>query len=169
MRWTCVGCTDRQRLRPDAGARTQDPNGSDEPVIVKTASTPVQSDARYVAEMVRAEMIAQYGEATYASGYQVATDRLLQIELVKRRALGTQSELLGPDMINNDLISRTFDFQRWGAMNRERLREEDPAFYNFVVSWIAGVNQRIEDVENGDAPLPPAYICCASLSPTYTR
>ena len=41
MRWTCVGCTDRQRLRPDAGARAQDPNGSDEPVIADPARAPV--------------------------------------------------------------------------------------------------------------------------------
>lgn len=42
-----------------------------EPVAVKLSTAPVQSDAHYVAEMIRAEMIDQYGESAYTDGYQV--------------------------------------------------------------------------------------------------
>lgn len=140
-----VSCGEGTRAEPEVEAFDEFP-GLSAPVEVKI-------DDRGIPHI--------YGQTdddvAYASGYQVATDRLLQLELVKRRALGTQAELLGPDKVNSDLISRTFDFQRWGKLNRERLREEDPEFHNFVVSWVAGVNKRIEDVENGDAPLPPGF------------
>ncbi|MGQ0621587.1 MAG: penicillin-binding protein 1A [Panacagrimonas sp.] len=42
-----------------------------EPVAVKLAPPQVEADARYVAEMVRSEMIGRFGEAAYTSGYRV--------------------------------------------------------------------------------------------------
>lgn len=96
-------------------------------------------------------------DVLYASGYQQATDRLFQMELVKRRALGRQAELLGPDFVGQDQTSRMFDLPRWGAANVERLREEHPDTYRMVVAWLAGVNARIEEVVAGDAPLPYGF------------
>lgn len=102
-----------------------------------------------------------YGETDldvlYASGYQQATDRLFQMELVKRRALGRQAEVLGPDFVGQDRTSRMFDLSRWGAANVERLREDDPDTYRMIVAWLAGVNARIEEVLAGDAPLPYGF------------
>lgn len=96
-------------------------------------------------------------DVLYASGYQQATDRLFQMELVKRRALGRQAELLGPDFVGQDQTSRMFDLPRWGAANVERLREEHPDTYRMIVAWLAGVNARIEEVIAGDAPLPYGF------------
>jgi penicillin-binding protein 1A len=44
-----------------------------EPVIANPERAEVEVDAHYVAEMVRQEMIARYGEAAYTDGYRVTT------------------------------------------------------------------------------------------------
>ncbi len=96
-------------------------------------------------------------DVLYASGYQQATDRLFQMDLVRRRALGRQAEVLGPDFVGQDETSRLFDLSRWGAANVERLREEDPDIYRLIVAWLAGVNARIDEVNAGVAPLPYGF------------
>lgn len=42
-----------------------------EPVTVHLAPAQVESDAHYVAEMIRAEMVSRYGEDAYTSGHRV--------------------------------------------------------------------------------------------------
>jgi penicillin G amidase len=93
----------------------------------------------------------------YAAGYQMATDRLFQMDLVRRRALGRQAEVLGPGRVAQDEISRLFDFHRWGAANADRVREENPELYGWLVAWLAGVNARIAEVADGRAPLPYGF------------
>jgi penicillin amidase len=96
-------------------------------------------------------------DLAFASGYQMATDRLFQMELMRRRALGRQAEVLGPGFVDQDIVSRTFNLKHWGSLNAERLREEGPDVYNFIISWVAGVNARIDEVLDGDAPLPYGF------------
>lgn len=96
-------------------------------------------------------------DVMYASGYQMATDRLFQMELMRRRALGRQAEVLGADFVGQDQISRIFDLPRWGAANLERLRGDEPEIYRRLVAWLAGVNARIAEVTSGQAPLPYGF------------
>ncbi|MEM7157958.1 MAG: penicillin acylase family protein [Myxococcota bacterium] len=96
-------------------------------------------------------------DVMYAAGYQQATDRLFQMELIRRRAQGTQAALVGSDKVGQDRTSRMFDLPRWGAANAERLREEDPDGYRLMVAWLAGVNTRVDEVVAGDAPLPHGF------------
>lgn len=93
-------------------------------------------------------------DLAFAAGYQMATDRLFQMELVRRRALGTQAEVLGESFVDQDIVSRTFNLRRWGRENAERLRRDAPDTYNYSIAWIAGVNQRIVEILEGDADLP---------------
>ncbi len=53
-----------------------------EPVTVKFALPSVEVDAYYVAEMVRAEMVARYGEGAYTGGYRVTAT----VDSVKQQA-----------------------------------------------------------------------------------
>ncbi|MFO7565642.1 MAG: penicillin acylase family protein [Enhygromyxa sp.] len=108
-------------------------------------------------------------DVAFASGYQMASDRLFQMELMRRRALGTQAEVLGEDFVSQDIVSRTFNLRYWGGLNAERLREEDPAVYNFVIAWLAGVNQRIAEVLDGDAPLPYGFAEAGFMPTTWER
>ncbi|NVB39225.1 penicillin acylase family protein [Pseudenhygromyxa sp. WMMC2535] len=114
-----------------------------------------------------------YGEhdddVAYASGYQMASDRLFQMDLMRRRALGRQAEVLGPDFVDQDVVSRTFDLKRWGNLNAERLRSEAPDIYNYVISWLAGVNQRIAEVQSGAASLPYGFAEAGFMPETWER
>jgi penicillin G amidase len=96
-------------------------------------------------------------DLAFAAGYQMASDRLFQMELMRRRALGTQAEVLGESFIDQDIVSRTFNLKHWGRRNAERLRGSAPDVYNFVIAWLAGVNQRVVEVLEGDAPLPYGF------------
>ncbi|HEY0134644.1 MAG TPA: penicillin acylase family protein, partial [Nannocystis sp.] len=90
----------------------------------------------------------------YAAGYQMATDRLFQIDLMRRRAHGRGAEVLGESKIDEDKISRLFDFKRWGALDRDRFKAEAPADYALFTAWVAGVNKRIDEIAAGTAPTP---------------
>lgn len=93
----------------------------------------------------------------YAAGYQMAADRLFQMDLMRRRAYGRGSEVLGNSKIDEDKISRLFNFARWGGLNADRLRSEAPESYGLFVAWTAGVNRRIDEVLAGDQPLPTGF------------
>ena len=93
----------------------------------------------------------------WAAGYQMAADRLFQMDLMRRRALGRRAEVLGADLVDSDMASRIFNFPRWGAADAERLRVEQPHVYGLFEAWIAGVNQRIDEVLAGDQPLPYGF------------
>lgn len=93
----------------------------------------------------------------YAAGYQMATDRLFQMDLMRRRAYGRGAEVLGEVKVDEDKISRLFNFKRWGALDAERLRQEAPADYALFSAWVAGVNQRIDEITAGAQPLPYGF------------
>lgn len=93
----------------------------------------------------------------FASGYQMATDRLFQMDLMRRRAYGRGAEVLGASKIDEDKISRLFDFPRWGGLNADRLRSESVESYQLFVAWVAGVNKRVDEVLAGEAPLPVGF------------
>lgn len=137
----------------------QDDDSHEEPVVPYdefpglTAAVQIHIDDRGIPHI--------YGQTdddvAFASGYQMASDRLFQMDLMRRRALGRQAEVLGETYIDQDVVSRTFDLRRWGTMNMERAREDAPDVYNMMVSWVAGVNQRVAEVAAGDAPMPAGF------------
>ena len=49
-----------------------------------------------------------------------------QIELVRRQAYGTASEILGEKALRGDLLARTFAFAEWGRRSREAMRQDYP-------------------------------------------
>lgn len=102
-----------------------------------------------------------YGETDadvfFAAGYQIAVDRLFQMDLMRRRAYGRGAEVLGESKVDEDRISRLFDFPRWGRADAERLLAESPDDYRLFVAWTAGVNRRIGEVISGEAPLPYGF------------
>ncbi|MFO0567128.1 MAG: penicillin acylase family protein [Polyangiaceae bacterium] len=95
-------------------------------------------------------------------GYQLATDRLLQLEMWRRFALGRRAEILGADFkgsfgataLHDDKLVRLFDLPRWGKLDAQRMREEYPERWRLVQAWRAGINRRIEEVRSGEVPLP---------------
>ncbi|MFK8002208.1 MAG: penicillin acylase family protein [Polyangiales bacterium] len=99
---------------------------------------------------------ANASDASFASGYVQARDRLFQMDQIRRRALGRRSELL-PQNIDDDILIRTLGMPQMGAASAERAREEYPEAYRLFVAWTAGVNRRIDEVLEGSAPLPTGF------------
>jgi penicillin amidase len=96
-------------------------------------------------------------DAFYASGYMQATDRLFQMELMRRRSLGRLAEVFGESRVDDDRTARLMDFPRWGRLCAERARDEAPDEYALVTAWVAGVNARIAEIVAGDAPVPYGF------------
>lgn len=93
----------------------------------------------------------------HAAGYQMATDRLFQMDLMRRRAYGRGAEVLGEVKVDEDKLSRLFNFQKWGKLDAERALKEQPADYALFSAWVAGVNKRIDEIAAGTAPLPYGF------------
>lgn len=85
-----------------------------------------------------------------AQGWVHGTDRLFQMDTLRRTASGTLAELLGPDALPSDVQLRTLGLRRaaersWAAA--------PPLLRDAVVAYTAGVNARLAS----SAPLPPEY------------
>ena len=93
----------------------------------------------------------------YASGYMQAVDRLFQMDLTRRRALGRRAEVLGADYVADDTMVRTVQLERWGQEAADRMFREHPDEYRLLVAWTAGVNARIEEVRSGATPRPYGF------------
>ena len=93
----------------------------------------------------------------FASGYAQATDRMLQMELVRRRALGRSAEIRGEDALGDDVLMRTVGIGHWGSVNASLIARESPSQYVLLDAWVRGVNRRIEEVRAGTAPMPSGF------------
>jgi len=93
----------------------------------------------------------------FASGYLQATDRLFQMELMRRGAAGTLAEVIGPEKLRQDQLVRMVDLPRWGRESADRVQRESPELYALVVAWVAGVNRRVDEVRAGAVPMPPGF------------
>lgn len=118
-----------------------------------TASVEVIRDADGVPHL--------YGESSgdvfFASGYMQAHDRLVQMELMRRRALGTRAEVLGEGSVDDDTLMRILGIGRWGAVNASTLAREEPEQYVLLEAWAAGVNRYLAEIRAGDEPRPPGF------------
>jgi penicillin amidase len=97
------------------------------------------------------------GDVFFASGYMQAHDRLVQMELMRRRALGTRAEVLGEGAVDDDTIARLLEFGRWGAVNASTLAREEPEQYVLLEAWAAGVNRYLAEIRSGAEPRPPGF------------
>lgn len=96
-------------------------------------------------------------DVMFASGYMQAHDRLVEMDLRRRQARGRLAEVLGPSALSDDALLRLVDIAGWGRANAELLREEAPEAYALVEAWTAGVNRRVDEVRDGEVPLPIGF------------
>jgi penicillin G amidase len=96
-------------------------------------------------------------DAFYGAGYAQARDRLFQMDLVRRQALGRSAEVLGPGSVFADRLVRTVGVPTSGRAASEALRADNPADHALLVAWTAGVNAFIDEVLRGAAPLPRGF------------
>jgi penicillin amidase len=90
----------------------------------------------------------------FAQGYNVARDRLFQLEMWRRQATGTVAELLGPRELKRDIGTRLFMYR--GDMKQE-LGWYHPRSAAIIDSFVAGVNAYIGETERNPALLTPEF------------
>lgn len=94
-------------------------------------------------------------DAYVAQGFQVARDRLFQIDLWRRRGLGLLAEALGPRYVEQDRATRLFLYRgdmraEWLAYNTETK--------DIVTAFTAGINAFIQwALEEPGLRLPPEF------------
>lgn len=93
-------------------------------------------------------------DAFYGAGYAMARDRLFQMELWRRQALGRKAELFGEAARKSDVFMRTINFSALGAADAAHFRKQRPEDAKLLDAWIAGINHRIDEIKNGEAPRP---------------
>ncbi|HLG94782.1 MAG TPA: penicillin acylase family protein [Bryobacteraceae bacterium] len=90
----------------------------------------------------------------FAQGYNVARDRLFQLELWRRQATGTVAEILGRRELKRDIGNRLFMYR--GNLDQE-LNWYHPRGAAIIQSFVNGVNAYIAETEKNPALLTPEF------------
>lgn len=91
-----------------------------------------------------------------AVGYMQATDRLLQMDLMRRFASGTTAELAGvaqPELADDDYMLRVLGLRRVAQQNFDNLAADSDT-RRALEQFSKGVNAKIDEIRSG-AILPP--------------
>lgn len=90
----------------------------------------------------------------FAQGYNVARDRLFQLELWRRQATGTVAEILGPKELQRDIGNRLFRYR--GDLAQE-LNWYHPRGAQIVQAFVDGINAYVAETERNPALLTPEF------------
>jgi penicillin G amidase len=94
------------------------------------------------------------GDLFFAQGYNVAHDRLFQLELWRRQATGTVAEILGRKELKRDIGNRLFMFR--GDLAQE-LNWYHPHGAAIVESFVNGINAYIAETARRPELLTPEF------------
>jgi penicillin amidase len=87
----------------------------------------------------------------FGLGFATAQDRLWQLDRLRRRALGRQAEVLGPEYVRSDLVHRTVGIEAIARAEAERLDERT---HEIVSAYVAGINRQLEQASASPGALP---------------
>jgi penicillin amidase len=90
----------------------------------------------------------------FAQGFNVARDRLFQIDLWRRRGLGQLAEVFGPSYLEQDKAARAFLYR--GDMKQEWAAYGSKA-QTLSTSFVAGINAYINYLGKNPEALPPEF------------
>jgi len=90
----------------------------------------------------------------FAQGYNAARHRLFELEMWRRQATGTVSEILGPGELKRDIGNRLFQYR--GDMKQE-LNWYHPNSQAIIESFARGVNAFIAQTDRDPALLTPEF------------
>ena len=94
---------------------------------------------------------ANESDAMFALGYVHASERLWQMDLIRRAGGGELSELFGVDMIENDKYLRTLGMKESAEKCAKEFEENGPEeVIEAAVAYLNGVNSFIDE---GDFPI----------------
>jgi len=111
-----------------------------------------------------------YGDNGYdvwfGAGYAAATDRLFEIDAVRRTAEGTLAELAGPSDVPSDLQERTLTYTK--AEYDAMLAGLSPAGRQAIEGYAAGVEARIKETQSNPSLLPAEYQVLSTTPADWT-
>jgi penicillin amidase len=90
----------------------------------------------------------------FAQGYNVARDRLFQLELWRRQATGTMAEITGRKELKRDIGNRLFMYR--GDLMQE-LNWYHPHGASIIQAFVAGVNAYIAETRRNPSLLTPEF------------
>src|SRR5215469_498830 len=90
----------------------------------------------------------------FAQGYNVASDRLFQLEIWRRQATGTVAEILGPKEVERDIGNRLFHYR--GDMAKE-LNWYHPRGAQIINAFVDGINAYVAATEKDPSLLTPEF------------
>lgn len=91
------------------------------------------------------------GDLFFAQGFNVARDRLFQLEMWRRQATGTLAEILGPRALKKDIGSRLLKAR---IDLGEELRHYHPQGDEIIGSFVRGINAYIDLTREKPSLLP---------------
>ena len=91
-------------------------------------------------------------DAYFALGYLQAQERLFQMEMLRRVATGTLSEILGAEFISVDKLFRTLGFAKKSAEFTKKFEAQDLITKQPALAYFNGINAFVED-----GPTPIEY------------
>jgi penicillin amidase len=108
---------------------------------------------------------AQNGsDAYFAYGFTIAQDRLFQMELQRRLALGELSEILGPSFLKIDRMFRTYLLKQTAEEYLKHPEKINPEALKLLDSFLAGVNHFVKTQK-----LPVEYALIGHKPREFTR
>lgn len=90
----------------------------------------------------------------FAQGYNVAQDRLFQLEMWRRQATGTVAEILGPREVERDIGSRLFMYR--GDLAKE-LNWYHPRGALIISAFVDGINAYVDQTARDPSLLTPEF------------
>lgn len=90
----------------------------------------------------------------FAQGYNVARDRLFQLELWRRQATGTMAEITGKKELKRDIANRLFMYR--GDLEQE-LNWYHPHGAHIIQAFADGINAYIAETRSNPALLTPEF------------
>ncbi len=99
----------------------------------------------------------------FAQGFNVARDRLFQLELWRRRATGTVAEILGPRALRQDIGARLL---RARVDIEQEMSHYHPDGIEIISSFVNGINAYI-DLTSRNPDLLPVEFKMLGLKPDY--
>lgn len=99
----------------------------------------------------------------FAQGYNVARDRLFQLEMWRRTATGAMAEILGEKSLRNDIGARLFKFR---ADMKQEMNHYHPQGEEIITSFVKGINAYI-DLTNENPDLLPIEFRLLGIKPEH--
>jgi penicillin amidase len=87
----------------------------------------------------------------FAQGFNVARDRLFQLEVWRRQATGTLAEILGPKALKKDIGARLLKAR---VDMREEMNHYHPDGEEIITSFVRGINSYIDHTRKNPSLLP---------------